>query len=153
MNAQFLTRPQLRWVSGDYPWALTAELAYHSPVLAELGLPKHEPGVVRIPATYCTDFASTPRIPGLYWLVGGKATLPAIVHDHLYDCWTDEIPRKVADRVFLEAMAAARDPERWITRRIMYTGVRLGGGRPWRTDSTHKCPCHEQATVQGELRA
>lgn len=144
MNAQFLTQPETRWVSGDYPWALTAEVVYYSPILHKLGLPRHEPGILRIPATYRTDYASTPRIPGLYWLVGGRATLPAIAHDYLYDCWTGEIPRKVADRVFLEAMGAEHDPKHWLTRRLMYAGVRLGGWRGWRHDSTHKCPCRKQ---------
>jgi hypothetical protein len=153
VNARFLTRPELGWVDGRYPWALIDELVYVSPILAELGLPKHEPGVVRIAAGYCTDFASVPRLPIIYWWTGGRAVLPALVHDHLYDCWTDAIPRKVADRVFLEAMAAERDPERWITRRVMYTGVRLGGRRPWHTDTTHKCPGAHKGQEPGRIRA
>lgn len=129
MVARFVTRPTLSWVGGKYPWRLDEDLAYSSDVL----------GLIRVPAGYCTDFASVPRIPGIYWAAGGKATLPAIVHDHLYDCWTDRIEREMADRVFREAMIASGDPKSGFVRWAMYAAVRLGGGAPWRRDSRHKC--------------
>lgn len=150
---RFITHPEVRWVGGRYPWELTEALVYYSPILRELGLPKHEPGVLRIPAGYRTDYASVPRLPVVYWWAGGRAVLPSIVHDHLYDCWTDQITRRVADKVFLEAMAAERDPKRWVTRRAMYAGVRLGGRRPWRTDSAHKCPGAHKGQEPGRIRA
>lgn len=143
MNAAFLTHPEVRWINGHYPWELTAELVYRSPILAELRLPKNEPGTLRIPARYCTDYASVPRLPVVYWWTGGRAVLPSVVHDYLYDCWPETISRKTADKIFLEAMTAERDPKRWVTRRAMYTGVRLGGRKPWRTNTMHKCPCRK----------
>lgn len=149
MNAQFLSSPKVRWVGGLYPWEFTAELVYRSPILRNLGLPRHEPGILRISAGYRTDYASVPRLPLIYWLTGGRAVLPSGVHDYLYDCWTNEISRKTADRVFFEAMSAAHDPKRWITRRAMFIGVRVGGWRGWRQDSTHKCLC---CRGKGELR-
>lgn len=127
--ARFASLPTLSWVGGDYPWRLDEDLIYVSDII----------GLVRVPRGYCTDFASVPRLPLAYWITGGRATLPAIVHDALYDCWTHKITRKQADRVFLEAMHARRDPKRRALRWVMYWGVRLGGGKAWSRDSRHKC--------------
>ncbi len=127
--ARFATLPTLSWVGGDYPWRLDDDLIYVSDIL----------GLIRVPRGYCTDFASVPRLPLAYWMAGGRATLPSIVHDHLFDCWTDKIERKQADRVFLEAMKARQDPRRRALRYVMYAGVRCFGGPSWRRDSTHKC--------------
>ncbi len=127
--ARFATLPTLSWVGGDYPWRLDDDLIYISDIL----------GLIRVPRGYCTDFASVPRLPLAYWITGGRATLPAIVHDHIYDCHPPEITREQADRVFLEAMHARKDPKRRALRYVMYWGVRLGGGKAWRRDSRHKC--------------
>lgn len=126
---RFETQPTITRVSGPYPWRLEADLIYHSDIV----------GRIVVPAGYCTDFASVPRLPLVYWWTGGRAVLPAIVHDYLYDCWTRRITRKEADRVFLEAMTSHRDPRRWVTRQAMYWGVRAGGWLSWRRDSTDKC--------------
>ena len=130
MTSRFLTDPAVKWVGGKYPWMLLGELAYVS----------DKYGYISVPAGYCTDFASVPRIPGTYWLVGGRAVLPAILHDHAYDCRTAVMKRSQADALFLEAMAVANDPSNSFTRWLMYTAVRAGGWKAWRTDSTHKCP-------------
>lgn len=137
--ARFLNHPQVSWKGGHYPWQLDAPLRYHSDILQRLQLPEDNPGLLCIPAGYCTDFASVPRIPVVYASVGGKAVLPAIVHDYLYDCWPPRLTRKQADQVFLEAMQTANDPPSAITRRLMYWGVRLGGALSWHKDTTHKC--------------
>lgn len=142
MNSGFTNAPRVSWQGGRYPWRLEAPLHYRSATLKRLQLPKATPGLIKIPAGYCTDFASVPRIPLVYATVGGKAVLPAIVHDYLYDCWPTQLTRKHADQIFLEAMAAANDPTSLITRRLMYWGVRLGGALPWRKDTTHKCDGH-----------
>lgn len=130
MMARFETLPTVAYLGPEhrYPWQLQDDLVYRSDII----------GTVTVPAGYCTDFASVPRLPIVYWWTGGRATLPAIIHDLLYDARPEGVTRRQADRVFLEAMAASRDPKRWITRRAMYLGVRAGGRRPWRTDSSHK---------------
>jgi hypothetical protein len=126
---RFETLPAVSYVGGRYPWRLDADLIYHSDII----------GRVVVPAGYRTDFASVPRLPVVYWWTGGRAVLPSIIHDHCYDCRTDEMSRRTADRVFLEAMKAKRDPKRAVTRWAMYQGVRLGGWRAWRRDSSDKC--------------
>lgn len=128
--ARFGTMPTVSYlgISHRYPWELQDDLVYHSDIL----------GKIRVPAGYCTDFASVPRLPLVYWLTGGRATLPAIIHDLLYDARPDGVSRRQADRAFLEAMTCRRDPKRWVTRRAMYMGVRVGGALAWRRDSSHK---------------
>lgn len=125
----FLTRPVLTWTGGRYPWRLTEDLLYLSPRV----------GQVIIPAGYTTDFASVPRLPLVYMTLGGRASLAAVVHDYLYDCPPDGVSRADADAVFLEAMKAAGEPG-WLARQSMYAGVRLGGWRAWRRDTSDKCP-------------
>ena len=127
--ARFETLPTVSYVGGKYPWMLDAALIYHSDLVGKLV----------VPAGYCTDFASVPRLPVVYWWTGGRAVLPSIIHDHCYDCRTKEMSRRTADRVFLEAMKARRDPKRAVTRWAMYQGVRLGGWRAWARDSSGKC--------------
>ena len=125
--SRFLLRPH---VSHDparnprRPWQLESGCVYLTAV----------PGTARklaIPAGYATDLASVPRLPGVHWRYGGKAVLPAIVHDYLYEHDPHGWGRKVADQVFLEAMQDENDPP-WATSRwAMYMGVRLGGGPAW----------------------
>ncbi len=128
--ARFETLPTVAYLGPRhrYPWELQANLIYQSDIL----------GRILVPAGYCTDFASVPRLPVVYWWTGGRATLPALVHDLLYDARPEGVSRRQADQVFLEAMTCHRDPKSWITRQVMYAGVRAGGWRPWRTDSRHK---------------
>jgi len=128
--AHFETLPTVSYVGGKYPWMLDAALIYHSDLAGKLA----------VPAGYCTDFASVPRLPVVYWWTGGRAVLPSIIHDYMFDCMTHDITRKQADSVFLEAMKARQDPKRAVTRWAMYLGVRAFGWIPWRKDSSHKCP-------------
>ena len=85
-----------------------------------------------------TDFASVPRVLKLRWpSPGGAWDKPAVVHDYLYRRGVLEtrtgldalVTRAEADRIFLEAMAAAGVG--WLSRRLLYWGVRVGGGPVW----------------------
>lgn len=125
----FIVRPRLTYVGGKRPWVLDSPCGYVTNV--ESAQEAYPYGLIEIPAGYRTDLASVPRIPGLYWRVGGKAVMPAIVHDWLYECGAPELTRKAADLVFLEAMTDEGDPAWWTTRGVMYRGVRLGGWRAW----------------------
>ena len=120
--AEFKTKPTVLWIGWSMPWKLVDDLIYQSDILDRIVVPKG----------FKTDFASTPRIPGMYWLIGGKGTLPAIVHDYLYIERDQTYTRRQADRVFLEAMKEAKDPKSRIIRWILYSGVRIGGRRAWR---------------------
>jgi len=81
-----------------------------------------------VPTGFETDFASIPRI---FWRVvppWGRYSPAAVVHDYLYA--TAPGLRKRADKVFLEHMKALG--VNWITRKVMYRVVRMGGGFSWR---------------------
>ena len=126
----FIVRPHLAYVGGKRPWVLETPCAYVTNV--ESAQEAYPHGLIEIPAGYPTDLASVPRVPGIYWRFGGKAVLPAIVHDWLYEHGEPALSRKAADLVFLEVMADEGDPPWATTRRIMYRAVRIGGARAWR---------------------
>lgn len=85
---------------------------------------------IKVPRGFVTDYASVPRVPIAYWLNGGTAKYPAVIHDYLYQ--KKDFPRADADRVFLEAMQVNGQPA-W-RRYAMYLGVRVFGGTPYRND-------------------
>ena len=125
---RFIKVPAIMYVGGDRPWELMSDGLYLTSVpeiVDKMG------GFVFVPRGYRTDLASVPRLPFAYWRAGGKGSLPAILHDYLYE-HGDGISRKAADDVFAEAMKEVEDPSWFTTRWLMYSAVRLGGGRSWR---------------------
>lgn len=119
-KAKFLTDLDVRLVrqaenGGRGLWRLLAPLTFFSTVAGR---------VFEVPAGMETDFSSVPRLPLLFWLAGDRAHAAAALHDHLYT--TGEVPRELADQVFLEAMAVSGVPA-WI-RHPMYWAVRAAGG-------------------------
>jgi hypothetical protein len=93
----------------------------------------HNPFVVRIdgepyvvPADFETDLDSVPRLPLAYWLVKGRATKSAVLHDYLY---TIKMPRAWADKVMLEAMKV--EGVNAFMRRLIWAGVRAGGWKAY----------------------
>lgn len=109
---RFLTDLNVKQVS-DSEWLLLSDLVYQSDILGE----------ILVPFGFVTDFASVPRLPGAYWLAGGKASKEAVIHDYLY---RNRIgTRKQADDVFLEAMKL--NGQAWWRRSLMWAGVRLFG--------------------------
>ncbi len=94
-------------------WRLNTSFVYQSDLA----------GILVVPAGFCTDFASVPRIPVAYWFAGGLADEPAVVHDYLYS--TGKLARDKADAVFLEAMTVIQVP---VYKRVpMYLAVRAFG--------------------------
>lgn len=79
---------------GRGEWELTAPMRYR----AMTG------DIHTIPAGFCTDFASVPRLPFVYALAGDTAHRPAVLHDYL--CRAALVPRRQADDLFHEAMLA-----------------------------------------------
>lgn len=103
----------------DKRWQLTEPLRYET----------REGEIIVVPKGFITDFASVPRIPLAFFLVGDVAHKPAVIHDWLYSA---EIASKgyftrcEADRILREAM---EDEGIWWWRRwLMWFGVRVGGG-------------------------
>lgn len=89
-------------------------------------------GEITVPAGFVTDFDSVPRLPLAYWLAKGRTILGAVVHDWLYSAQAIagiRIDRRLADRVFLEAMEDEGVGR--LARRTIWAGVRAGGWRRW----------------------
>lgn len=84
-----------------------------------------------VPPGFQTDFASVPF--GFRWLVPvvGRHGKAAVLHDWLYA--SKIMPRREADRVFLEAMMIL-EVRPW-RRLLAYWSVRLFGKRAWRQAS------------------
>jgi len=77
-----------------------------------------------VPTDFETDFASVPRIPGIFDLFGDSAHEAAVLHDWLYTS-PAKAPRFLADEVLLEAMQVSGIP--WWRRYPIYLAVRLFG--------------------------
>ena len=99
----------------DGRWVLLSPLVYHSDL--------REIGGVHVPTGFDTDFASVPRLPFMFWLLGDRGHPAAVVHDYLYR--KAIVTRSVADAVFYEALRV--DGEGMISAFLMWTGVRMGG--------------------------
>jgi hypothetical protein len=119
-------------------WQLQSPLVYQSDVLGK---------TVTAPAGFVTDFASVPRILGIYDLEGGRCNKAATIHDLLYTLGSAgamQIDRATADAVLREAIRASGYSA--ATAAIFYAAVRAGGASHW------KAPNQPQpAGVAGEL--
>lgn len=106
-------------------WWLEGELVYQSDLLGEDG----KPVLVTVPHRFPTDFASIPRFPPLLRSLAvknGKHRPAAVVHDFLCRLGLD-FPRRLADKIFLEAMKLV-GVKRW-KRYPMYWAVRANTER------------------------
>lgn len=82
---------------------------------------------ILIPAGFVSDFASIPsQVQGFISKLGPHLC-PAIVHDYLY--WEQACTRAEADAIFSKMMAELGTS--WVTRKALYWGVALFGGRGW----------------------
>ena len=97
-------------------WQLNTPLVYSSKILGR---------TISVPKDFITDFASVPRLPFTWWYAGGLADRAAVVHDYLYN--RKVVERKIADKIFLEAMKAS-GISLW-HRYAMYAAVRALGWR------------------------
>ena len=114
-------------------WEVMAPFTFH------LGSPD---GVefVTIPVGRITDFASIPPPASWIWKSpGSNVDAPALVHDGLYTTprvqhvngtWRF-IERTEADAIFLEALSVPELGISRASRRSLWLGVRVGGGRAW----------------------
>ena len=119
MRSEFITElnaTKIGVYQGRGLWQLNEPLVYVSAILDES---------ISAPAKFVTDFASVPRIPGIWWIAGGLADEAAALHDWLYN--QKLVDRKIADQIFLEAMKASGVS--WWRRGLMYSAVRTLGWR------------------------
>lgn len=110
------------WLSGrwldDEHFELEKEFRWDSAVLGAR---------VIVPARYVTDFASVPRLPLAFLLVGNTAHVAAVGHDYLYA--TGIFTKALSDLAFRELMELTNIPA-W-RRVLLYQGVNVGGQRRW----------------------
>lgn len=109
--ASFVEVPSLD-IYGASDWQLEERLVYHS---------DKWPEPIIVPAGFITDLASIPRIFRPVIPQNGRHRLAAIVHDCLVRL--DTFDRRLADRIFLEAMEVL-EVRRW-RRLVMYWAVAI----------------------------
>ena len=80
-----------------------------------------------IPAGFVSDGASVPPPVSLIYPPFGEYLADAIAHDWRY--WLQMTGRKVADRLFYEAMLENDVPP--LRARLIYAGARIGGWWGW----------------------
>ena len=122
----FLTPLQVEEVEdtshdGRGTWRVLSPLVYESGQAAQ---------TFRVPAGFITDFASVPRIPVAFWLLGDTAHAAAVLHDYLYT--THEVSKDMSDAVLREAAKSVGVPawKSW----LLWMGVKIGGRGPWTRD-------------------
>jgi hypothetical protein len=106
-------------------WWLDGRMVYQSDLLGEDGKPLR----VVVPDRFLTDLSSLPRWPSIIraiFIKNGKHRPAAVPHDYLCRLGLD-FPRRLADKVFLEAMKLVGVKR--IHRRLMYWAVRLNTER------------------------
>lgn len=91
-------------------WKLIEDLVYED----------KEHGRITVPAGFETDFASVPRIPVVFELVGDRGHAAATLHDWLYH--NENFTRKEVDGILLQALRDTKVGK--VRSYLMYFGVR-----------------------------
>jgi hypothetical protein len=88
-------------------------------------------GLITVGAGFVTDLASLPQ--AVLSIFGEIAQEPSIPHDFAYS--TGAMPRAVADAMLYEACILTGVPA-WKAK-LIYAGVRIGGGSHWAPADIH----------------
>ena len=120
-KACFLSPLRSEDLPGGTRWRLLAPLTFYSKVLERL---------ITVETGFEADSYSAPQTPFGSWIVRDIDRRPAFIHDKLYT--ERSCTREEADLVLLEAMEAVGIS--WWRRRLIYRGVRVGGGFFWGED-------------------
>jgi len=104
---------------GRGTWKLLVPFGYESDIAGEL---------IIVHAGYVTDFASIPRLPLIYLLLGEKGDYASTVHDWLYSI-NYRGDRELCDKILHEALITQGVSE--FDADIIYAGVRVGGESHW----------------------
>lgn len=103
-------------------WEIREPFLYYSDILKDS---------VLVEVGFLTDFASVPRLPFVFTLLGDTAHKAAVVHDWLYHhhevCGED-----TANKVFLEA-CSVEGISKWRSI-LLFLGVWIGGHSSWDED-------------------
>lgn len=94
-------------------WKLLEDLVYED----------KEHGTITVPKGFETDFASVPRIPVVFELVGDRGHSAASLHDWLYH--NGELSRKEVDLILRSALRSTKVGK--LRSYLMYYGVRAFG--------------------------
>lgn len=89
--------------------------------------------IIRVPAGFVTDFASTPRVLWALIPPTGRYSKASVLHDDAYqhpEMIAPPMTRRQADRLLLEGMDALATGR--LTRWCVLIGIRLGGWIVWR---------------------
>jgi len=121
----FLTKLSVELIEDNSQgmWELKNPLVYQSDLIGN---------TIVIPAGFKTDFATVPRLPLFYDVLGNIARAAATVHDWMY--YTQTYPRKTCDQVLSEAMQAS-GIHRW-KGGAFYIAVRLFGASHYGTNKS-----------------
>lgn len=88
--------------------------------------------LIIVPRGFDTDFASVPRALWSIYPPFGSYQQAAVIHDFLYyeqRLGEEPLTRAQADAIFLSAMESTNVG--WLTRKIIYSAVRVGGWVYW----------------------
>jgi hypothetical protein len=112
---EFVNIPPLDIADSNEQWILTEACIYQS------DLPKRDPELVVVPEGTRTDLSSIPRLFRFVIIKNGKHRAAAIVHDWLCKIADTRRDRRLADKIFLEAMKLLK--VRRLRRFLMYLAV------------------------------
>lgn len=126
-----LGRPELT-ADGRCQWCLATPLSY------DVGA-EHSGQTITVPPGSRTDLASIPRLVSNVFPPDGPWVKAAVVHDELYRKKGEVLrtghpapySRAQADGILREAMAVLGVG--WVARQIIWSAVRVGGGKAWGT--------------------
>lgn len=120
--------------AGRSLWALQQSLTYRTGDKAG--------ETIVVPAGFVTDLASIPRLVWSFYPPDGPWVKAAVIHDFLYDTqgdgrWNKHVgvtrptsySRAEADNILREGMADRAIG--WWEQTVIWTSVRLGGGKGW----------------------
>jgi hypothetical protein len=111
--SKFITRLDVEMV-GESTWRLQKPLSYHSDTTDS---------TITVPIGFETDFASVPRLPLVYEVMGNRCHEAATLHDWLYASM--QFDRLTSDKILFEAVVATTC-QKWRAY-LMYLGVRIFG--------------------------
>lgn len=131
-KAGFLSALRSEDLDGGRKWKLLEPLRYYSAILAR---------EIVLDAGFVADSYSAPRDFIGSWIVRDIDRRPAFVHDKLYAARF--CTREQADKVLLEAMESVGIS--WWRSRLIYAGVRVGGGLFWPDDPAPSQDPHSEA--------